>query len=363
MMMRPSLPIRRQSFQFLGSRQASTHVTARLPQVQVRHIAVPVQCRNGIRALPPSHPRLTTPSYAPFLHQQRSTVTSTAVEAEPLEGPYMVLKPANLFHPMDQSPLPSMRERADYIKAHAYCPHPDHMRTRPVHISFTCPDCGTPTYCTEQHWAEDYENHLRICDTLREVNEDDHDLRSGRFFPEFDYPGVQLNEALINFTNWDTYLYTRGFEAVNEERNLRQLTKLLTYPTTIASVLHELSPYNLKHRLTVEGLKSLAGVSSSHTHSPLINYHNPIEFPRLCLSDFILPPLCYPNQLYATTSTPPSLALGKLSRGCAYSPLPPVSSSSEHGPSPRYPEKYGINSAIYFPRPFSTSFSSGLSLC
>lgn len=261
--------MRRQSFQLLHSRQASVHATAPPPQVQVRHIAIQrllPRSRNEIQALLPHF--LPYPSSSPpFLHQRRM-VTSTTVETEPL-GPHIVLKPDNLFHPMDQSPSPSMRERADYIKTHAYCPHPDHTRTRPTHISFTCPDCGTPTYCTEQHWAEDYKSHLRICDTLREINEDDHDLRSGRFFPEFDYPGVQLNEALINFTNWDTYLYTRGFEAVNEERSLRQLTRLLTYPTTIASVLHELSPYNLRHRMTMEGLKSLAGASSSHIPSTL----------------------------------------------------------------------------------------------
>lgn len=261
--MRLFTTVRRQSFQLLHSRQTPTYATAHLPHVHVRHIAVPPRFRNGIQALllPNSLPYPTS-SPPLFLHH-RYMVTSTAVGTESLEGPHIVLKPGNLFHPMDQSPSPSMRERADYIKAHAYCPHPDHTHTHPTHISFTCPDCGTPTYCTEQHWAEDYENHLQICDKLREVNEDDHDLRSGRFFPEFDYPGVQLNEALINFTNWDTYLYTRGFEAVNEERSLRQLTKLLTYPTTIASVLHELSPYSLRHRLTVEGLKSFTGVSSS----------------------------------------------------------------------------------------------------
>lgn len=180
-------------------------------------------------------------------------------KAPALDQSRVLLKPDNLFHPMDQSPSPSMRERAVYIKANAYCPHPNHAHEHPQHIKFTCPDCGVPTYCSEQHWTDDYENHLLICDTLREVNEDDHDLRSGRFFPEFEYPGVQMDEAMINMTNWDTFLYTRDSRAVNEERPLRQVTKLLTFPTTIASFLHELSPYDLRHRLTVEGLRSLSG--------------------------------------------------------------------------------------------------------
>ena len=115
-----------------------------------------------------------------------------------------------------------------------------------------------------------YEDHVKICDTLHQANEDDHDLRSGRQFHEFNYPGPQiLPEALINMTNWDTFLYTRQFEAVNETRSLRHLTRLLTYPTTVGSVLHELSPYQYKsgRRVTLEGVKSFSGecdVSQSH---------------------------------------------------------------------------------------------------
>ena len=120
-----------------------------------------------------------------------------------------------------------------------------------------------PTYCSEDHWAADYENHLLVCDTLRESNEDEHDLRSGRFFPEFEYPGEQLEEQLINMTNWDTFLYTRDSLAVDEERQMRQVTKLLTYPTTVTSFLHELSPYSIRDRVTPEGLRSLAGMMAA----------------------------------------------------------------------------------------------------
>lgn len=195
--------------------------------------------------------------------------------------PRTVLGPDNLFHPFYKSPIPEIRQRAGFTKRHAYCPHPSHQQTRiptsphdpearklpevsiqpPAHVRFDCPDCGIATYCTEEHWADDYESHLEICDTLRQINEDDHDLRSGRWFPEFDYPGPQLDEILVNMTSWDTYLYTRGFEAINEERSMRQATRLLTYPLTVGSILHELSPYNIRAggRLTTEGLKSLSG--------------------------------------------------------------------------------------------------------
>ena len=195
-----------------------------------------------------------------------------------------LLQPNNLFHAFSDSPSPEIRRRAAFIKQHAYCPHPSHRQTRiptaphdpearkvaagsslpAAHVSFECPDCGIPVSCSEEHWADDYESHLEICDTLREINEDDHDLRSGRFFPEFEYPGPQIEEALVNMTNWDTYLYCREYRAINEARSMRQATRLLTYPVTIGSVLHELSPYSIRKggRLTVEGLKSLSGKST-----------------------------------------------------------------------------------------------------
>jgi mitochondrial splicing suppressor protein 51 len=197
--------------------------------------------------------------------------------------PRHILRPDNLFHPFSQSPVPQIRQRALYTKQHAYCPHPAHQSTRvpmsphdpearkqsahatlrPAHVEFECPDCGIATYCSEEHWAADYEAHLEICDTLKQINEDDHDLRSGRWFPEFEYPGPQLDEILVNMTSWDTFLYTRQFEAINEDRSMRQATRLLTYPLTVGSVLHELSPYSIRRggRLTPEGLKSLSGMS------------------------------------------------------------------------------------------------------
>jgi hypothetical protein len=191
------------------------------------------------------------------------------------------LKPDNLFHPFSKSPIAAIRQRAAFIKRNAYCPHPSHHQTRspfspydpegrkgpgvstqpPAHANFECPDCGIASYCSEEHWLDDYEEHLEVCDTLRQVNEDDHDLRSGRFFSEFEYPPPQIDEILPNLGSWDLYLYTRAYEAIDSERSMRQATRLLTYPLTIASVLHEFSPYNIRAggRLTTEGLKSLSG--------------------------------------------------------------------------------------------------------
>jgi mitochondrial splicing suppressor protein 51 len=188
----------------------------------------------------------------------------------------VVLRPNDLFHSFTNSPSPQIRRRAAFMRQNAYCSHPDHRPTRaptspndlenrksgampPAHVRYECPDCGIPVSCSEEHFVSDYESHLEICDQLREINEDDHDLHSGRLFNEFEYPGQQMDEAQINMTNWDTLLYTREFNAVNDDRSMRQVTRLLTYPVTIASVLHELSPYSLKSRLKPEGLRSLSG--------------------------------------------------------------------------------------------------------
>ena len=193
----------------------------------------------------------------------------------------LLLQPNNLFHPFSSSPSPEIRKRAQFMKTNAYCPHPGHHKKRlptspddlearkvegktsfpPAHVRFECPDCGIPVYCSEDHWADDYEAHIEICELLRQANEDDHDLRSGRTFPEFEYPPPRAEEFLVNLTNWDTYMYTRDFDAINEARPMRQVTRLLTYPLTLASVLHEYSPYNIRKggRLTMEGLKSLTG--------------------------------------------------------------------------------------------------------
>lgn len=232
---------------------------------------------NGVSAKSTQPAKPSASASKPF--SQRAA--STSVDSHAL------LKPNNLFHSFSNSPSPAIRQRAAFIKQNAFCPHPSHQQTRapssphdpearktaatdetsqpPAHSHFECPDCGVPIYCSEGHWMDDFEAHLEVCETIRQINEDDHDLNSGRFFPEFSYPGVQDDNFVINMTNWDTYMYTREFEAINSDRSMRQVTRMLTYPQTIASVLHELSPYSVrgKNRLTAEGLKSLSGMSDA----------------------------------------------------------------------------------------------------
>ncbi len=213
-------------------------------------------------SLPASAARVAQPSVSkrlPSGFAQRGLGSAAA-------PPKRLLDADDLFHSYTNSPIPDMRRRAAFIKQHAGCPHHSHQpggSAAPAHVKFECPDCGIPVYCSEEHWADDYEAHLQVCDTLRQINEDDHDLRSGRLFPEFEYAEAQMEEALVNMTNWDTFLYTRNFNAINDDRSMRQATRLLTYPITIGSIIHDLSPYSIKSggRLTPEGMKSFSGMS------------------------------------------------------------------------------------------------------
>ena len=54
-------------------------------------------------------------------------------------------------------------------------------------------------------------------------------------------------------------------EMISSERSLRHVTNVLSYPYTIAGILHENSPYNIKNRLTIEGVTSMAGTPRIHS--------------------------------------------------------------------------------------------------
>ncbi|KAJ3811011.1 zinc-finger of mitochondrial splicing suppressor 51-domain-containing protein [Lentinula lateritia] len=196
---------------------------------------------------------------------------------EPLE-PIPLLSEDDLFHPFSKSPFPEVRAKGQTISSMASCPvcasghrhthehEREHEKPKVNHVSFECPDCGWPTHCSEEHWKEDKE-HEKYCSRLREANEDEHDLRSGRRMPEFELPGPQGYEEAISFANWDVFWYTRGFNSMDSERSRRHASKLLTYPMTIGSVLHQHSSLMLNNqRLTPEGSRSMAAIRSTlHT--------------------------------------------------------------------------------------------------
>ncbi|PWN47758.1 hypothetical protein IE53DRAFT_371196 [Violaceomyces palustris] len=168
-----------------------------------------------------------------------------------------ILSQDDLFHPFSKSPIPSIRARGERIRSLAPCPVSMTKYNERRLVNFECPDCGWPTHYSEKEWAED-EEHGKYVARLREANEDEHDLRSGREMTEFKLPGQQGFEETINMSNWDVFFYTRNFNSIETERSRRHVSKLLTFPTTIGGVIHENSPYTRKNRrLTHEGLRSM----------------------------------------------------------------------------------------------------------
>jgi mitochondrial splicing suppressor protein 51 len=168
----------------------------------------------------------------------------------------------DLFHIMSKSPFPPVRERAERIKRLAPCPV--HLaRGQRVLVQYECPQSGWPTHYSEKEWNEDLEKGKYI-HRLREANEDEHDLRSGREMTEFKLPGPQEFEEAINMSSWDVYFYTRGHQSIESERSRRHASKLMSFPMTVGGVLHENSPYTTRNRrMTREGLRSFLGESSS----------------------------------------------------------------------------------------------------
>jgi len=93
----------------------------------------------------------------------------------------------NLFHPLINSPILNLRQKAMAIKSLALCPTSGLLEGN----EFTCPNCGFPTHCSEDHYKLDQERHERhTCDSLRMINEDLHDIHSGRDFREFTLRGI-----------------------------------------------------------------------------------------------------------------------------------------------------------------------------
>ncbi|KAG6854919.1 hypothetical protein C0991_009742 [Blastosporella zonata] len=177
----------------------------------------------------------------------------------------------NIFHKFSQSPHPALRARSGAIQQLAPCPvcaasHDHilaHTKAQPRTVKFECPDCGWPTHCTEEHHQQD-EDHHKYCSRLREANEDEHDLRSGRRLREFELPGPQGYEEAVSFANWDVFWYTRGFPSMDTERSRRHASKLLSFPITIGSTIHQHSGLTLSNqRLTPEGSRSLAALRST----------------------------------------------------------------------------------------------------
>ncbi|WFD36142.1 translational activator for mitochondrial COX1 [Malassezia cuniculi] len=206
-------------------------------------------------------------------HMQRRTLFGLfrrAPKASQTHAPERppLLAQDDLFHKFSESPIPSIRARGERIRSLAPCPVSMSKYGIRRLVNFECPDCGWPTHYSEAEWAEDTE-HGRYVARLREANEDEHDLRSGRPMHEFILPGPQPVDDTVNMSSWDVFFYTRNFRSIESDRSRRHVSKLLSFPMTVASVLHQHSPYTRSSgRLTHEGLRSLLPLRQT-LHPPI----------------------------------------------------------------------------------------------
>nr|ODN80217.1 mitochondrial splicing suppressor [Cryptococcus depauperatus CBS 7841] len=199
-----------------------------------------------------------------FTHKRPFFSIFKSKSAPPASPQPPLLAQDNLFHPLSHSPFSALREKADRIKSVSLCPtsfEKHHERVRPA---FDCPGCGWPTHKNQERWEEGKEEHNEYCGRLKEVNEDEHDLRSGRRMTEFEnMPEEQPYESAVNFASWDTLFFTRGFLSIDSDRSVRHVSKILTYPMTIAGVLHQNGPFTSGNgRVTRQGRRSMAALHS-----------------------------------------------------------------------------------------------------
>lgn len=151
----------------------------------------------------------------------------------------------------DESPHEDIRTRSAVIRARASCP----VTHKPV--SFVCPYSGIPTHASEEAWKQDTAYHSqKRYEVLKQANLFEHQQRERKF--DIVFPAEQEKEFAVNLSSWDTYFYTRDYPPMDDFMS-GVYSKLLTYPLTIGSILHQYSPYRDKE-ITFEGAKSIAAL-------------------------------------------------------------------------------------------------------
>lgn len=144
----------------------------------------------ALRALPRPQPRGPVVHSRPLFGFGIAKRREEQIRTPPIPDKELALEQDDLFHPLSESPFEDLRARAERVKMYSVCPISAEKYGERVRPSFDCPDCGWPTHKNRERWEEDKENHAEFCGRLREVNEEEHDLRSGRYFPEFSIPST-----------------------------------------------------------------------------------------------------------------------------------------------------------------------------
>lgn len=149
--------------------------------------AFPAASRNPIHPVQPA----TTQTRSLFSFLRRSRTPA------PPPPPAPLLSSNDLFHPLSQSPFPALVDKANRVKAVSLCPVSFEKYNERLRPAYDCPKCGWPTHASHERWLEGQEEHEKYWPRLREVNEDEHDIRSGRRMTEFEnMPGEWMCRSI-----------------------------------------------------------------------------------------------------------------------------------------------------------------------
>ena len=158
--------------------------------------------------------------------------------------------------PMLESQNPAIKQLAQqYARSSKGCGKcPEKREGSSGIMSFSCPKSGFPSHCKEECYTQDSAHHA-VADDLRMIHLDYADLRSGRVFHEFDFPGQPPHDFGRSdyLSNWVSFLSEREFKnALNkkmgwartdeekfiEARSIRAISSVFTFPLTIAHAIY-----------------------------------------------------------------------------------------------------------------------------
>jgi len=157
--------------------------------------------------------------------------------------------------PMAESANPALRQLAEqYARASKGCGEcPEKRETGSGVLGFACPTSGFPSHCSEACYKQDAAHH-RVAEDLRMIHQDYADLRSGRPFGEFEFPGPPPHDYIRgDLNNWVSFLSDREFknalgnkigwtrtdeEKFIEARSIRVISSVFTFPLTIAHAIY-----------------------------------------------------------------------------------------------------------------------------
>jgi len=121
--------------------------------------------------------------------------------------------------PMIDSTNPAIKQLAEqYARSNNGCGACPAKEGGSGVMSFSCPQSGFPSHCKPECYEQDAAHHT-VVDDLRTIHQDYADLRSGRAFGEFEFPGPPSHDFVRgDLNNWVSFLSDREFKNALSEK-------------------------------------------------------------------------------------------------------------------------------------------------